>query len=80
MSAVPRALSIATVFGTSSPSTTCRKVISANAKPIATEWTATGLPIPTAAKAGSRRRAKAGSPTQPRPREVSVIPSWQAER
>ena len=31
-------------------------------------------------RAGSSRAATAGSPTQPRPSEAMVIPSWQAAR
>jgi hypothetical protein len=30
--------------------------------------------------AGSNMPAKAGSPTQPKPREAKVIPSWQADK
>ena len=33
---------------------------------------------PTAASSGSSSSAKAGSPTQPRPREARVMPNWQA--
>ncbi len=43
-------------------------------------WITSGLLTPTAPSRGSSNSAKAGSPTQPRPREARVMPSWQAER
>ncbi|MCY1513899.1 hypothetical protein D9M68_484220 [compost metagenome] len=42
--------------------------------------TTSSLCTPMAVSSGSSSSAKAGSPTQPRPREARVMPSWQAER
>ena len=44
------------------------------------EWTAAWEAMPTRDRRGSTSRTMAGSPTQPRPREAMVIPSWQVER
>ncbi len=57
--------------------------MSRNARARAIEWTSASLPAragTSAAIAGRTIQAKAGSPTQPRPREASVTPSWVAER
>jgi hypothetical protein len=70
----------ATAFGTSSPKVMCSIVISVKAMMEATVWVATTLRTGgKAAKAPRMRCATAGSPTQPRPSEVSVMPSWVAE-
>ncbi len=45
-----------------------------------TPWMICGEVTPTQPKTGSSRLAKAGSPTQPRPSEARVMPSWQADR
>src|SRR5438552_2679172 len=71
---------IAKDFGASSPTTMCRKVIVAKATAIDVFSITRADSMPSAAKTGARRCAKAGSPIQPRPRLVSVIPSWVAER
>src|SRR6266704_1464467 len=71
---------IAKDFGASSPTTMCRKVMVANATAIEVFSITRADSMPSAPKAGARRCAKAGSPIQPRPRLVSVIPSWVAER
>src|SRR5207244_191104 len=67
-------------FGASSPTTMCRNVMVANATAIDVFSITRADSMPSAAKTGARRCAKAGSPIQPRPRLVSVIPSWVAER
>src|SRR6266516_4639810 len=71
---------IAKDFGASSPTTMCRKVMVANATAIEVFSITRADSMPSAPKAGARRCAKAGSPIQPRPRLVSVIPSCVAER
>src|SRR5437867_11340529 len=71
---------IAKDFGASSPTTMCRKVMVAKATAIDVFSITRADSMPSAAKTGARRCAKAGAPIQPRPRLVSVIPSWVAER
>src|SRR3989475_2368952 len=71
---------IAKDFGASSPTTMCRNVMVANATAIEVFPITRADSMPSAAKTGARRCAKAGSPIQPRSRLVSVIPSWVAER
>ncbi len=70
---------MATLFGASSPKTTCRNVIvaKADAKAIASV-----APSGTerAMNRGYKRCLKAGSPIQPKPSEEIVIPSWHTER
>jgi hypothetical protein len=69
----------ATVFGASSPTTTCRYVIARKANAVAMPWAAK-MPQPTGTNEnqGSMTCASAGSPTQPRARLVIVMPSWMA--
>ncbi|MNR43684.1 hypothetical protein D3C85_1623290 [compost metagenome] len=43
-------------------------------------WTSFCESMPMYSSRGCSRWAKAGSPTQPRPREARVMPSWQADR
>ena len=43
-------------------------------------WTVSGSSPPKRSNRGPSRPAKAGSPIQPRAREDSVMPSWQADR
>lgn len=71
---------MASDFGASSPRTMWSTVIIAKAQVRLTVCsTDDGAPmIPT--RSGSRMRAKAGSPIQPRARLASVIPSWVADR
>jgi hypothetical protein len=71
---------IASDFGASSPTTMCRKEITqkANTKDDAVDDVGRGHA--DGRSSGSSRPAKAGSPTQPRPSEASVMPSWQADR
>src|SRR5215203_6013070 len=76
---VPSALAMATLFGASSPKTTCKNVMVAKAtakaiasvKPSGTE---------RATNRGSRRCLNAGSPIHPKPSEEMVIPSGHTER
>ena len=70
---------IASVFGTCSPITMCRD--ENNRKPArnATVCSIASLK-PSRRNRGSSSAATAGSPTQPRPSEAMVIPSWQAAR
>ncbi len=74
---------IARLFGASSPTTMCRKVMIANATATEMVWL-TPLAIAgsgsTRSRSGSMKWAKAGSPIQPRPSEARVIPNWVAER
>lgn len=51
-----------------------------NAEKKAMPCTSAGESTPALASRGSSRWAKAGSPTQPRPSEARVMPSWQADR
>ena len=51
----------------------------ANATAPATPWVAIGASGPSPENSASIVRAIAGSPTQPRPRLASVIPSWVPE-
>ncbi|MNG31536.1 hypothetical protein D3C84_1173580 [compost metagenome] len=53
----------------------CRYEMMKNAVKNDTPLTISGDCTPTALSSGSRMCAKAGSPTQPRPREARVIPS-----
>ncbi len=70
----------ATAFGTSSPRMMCRQLMIANAINVATEWVAIVARTPGRPRnQPSMRRASAGSPIQPSPREASVMPSWVAE-
>ena len=70
----------ATAFGTSSPKVMCSIVMMMNAMMEATVCVATALKVGgRAAKAPRIRCATAGSPTQPSPSEVRVMPSWVAE-
>ena len=71
------ARSSANIFGISSPSTMCRKVITANAMMIA-RICATYAALPAGAIAfanGSSKLARVGSPTQPKASDASVTPS-----
>jgi hypothetical protein len=58
----------------------CRNEITENATMNEMLWISSSDVTPTNAKTGSSRLAKAGSPTQPRPSDASVMPSWQADR
>src|SRR5207244_215471 len=62
---------IAKDFGASSPTTMCRNVMVAKATAIDVFSITRADSMPSAAKPGARRCAKAGSPIQPRPRLVS---------
>jgi hypothetical protein len=67
------------VLGTCSPTTMWSE--EKIRKPIANETVcsrASGMPAAT--KSGSSSEATNGSPTQPRPSEAMVMPSWQAAR
>src|SRR5215203_3241654 len=74
---VPSALAMATLFGTSSPKTTCKKVMVAKAKAMASV-----KPFGTerATNRGSRRCLNAGSPIHPKPSVVLVNDTWPTER
>ncbi len=70
----------ATDLGASSPRTMCMTVIREKASVAATPWvarTSKGPGSPT--KAWMKMAARVLSPTQPRPSEARVIPSWVAE-
>ena len=72
----------ARLFGASSPTTMWSAVMAEEATTNATEWE-TAVRV-SGGRSGSRwssgsiRRARAGSPSQPRPRLEMVIPSWVA--
>src|SRR5215211_3029018 len=70
---------MAMVLGASSPKTTCKNVIIPKAMANATGWR-TPSGIPSRSNSGSITVATAGSPSQPRPREEIVMPSWQTAR
>jgi hypothetical protein len=78
-SEVPSAFWMAMVLGASSPKTTCKNVIIPKAMASATGWSRPSG-TPSAPKRGSITVATAGSPSQPKPREEIVIPSWQTAR
>lgn len=71
---------IASDLGASSPTTMCRNEITEKATTKDTPWISSSEVTPRKANTGSSRLAKAGSPTQPRPSEARVMPSWQADR
>ncbi|MNG41810.1 hypothetical protein D3C84_1312310 [compost metagenome] len=58
----------------------CRYEMMKNAVKNDTPLTISADSTPMALSNGSRMCANAGSPTQPRPSEARVMPSWQAER
>ena len=77
MSAIGPVRAMAALLGASSPSTTWATVMMRKARAETTPIPATVVASP---KTGSSRSWKAGSPAAPRPRDETVIPSWQAER
>src|SRR5215208_6449354 len=76
---VPSALAMATLFGASSPKTTCKNVMvaKATAKAMASVKPSG---MERATNRGSRRCLKAGSPIHPKPSEEMVIARWHTER
>ncbi len=76
-SAIGTVAEIAKLFGVSSPSTTCRTVMTRKAM-------AEAIPMPMIREdspmTGPRSSCTALSPTAPRPSEAIVMPSWQAAR
>ena len=70
---------IAIFFGTSSPSTMCDAVMTAKAR-VKETVCPTASPSPKLRHIGIIHVATIGSPTQPRPREVKVIPSCVTDR
>jgi hypothetical protein len=68
---------MARLFAASSPTTTCSSVMIRKAT-----ITATGSPrtARSGPKTLSSSEENAGSPSTPRPRLATVIPSWQAAR
>src|SRR3712207_5911798 len=79
-SEVPSALWMEKYFGACSPKTRCAYVMTANPRTTAMMLTTRSLVIPNVSRRGAMRWETAGSPTQPRPREATVIPTWQTER
>ena len=69
---------MAIVFGVSSPSTMCIPVMMEKASASEIVWPTTSS-RPTACVIGRISVATAGSPTQPRPSEASVMPSCVTE-
>jgi len=70
----------ATALGTSSPRVMCRMVMMMKAMVEATAWVVIGASAPGRdLKAPPISPASAGSPIQPRPSEVNVMPSCVAE-
>ena len=70
---------MAIVFGVNSPSTMCRPVMIEKASASEIVWPMTSS-SPMACVIGRISVATAGSPTQPRPSEASVMPSCVTER
>ena len=77
---VASALRMAKDFGSSSPSTTCRKVTTPKPTPMETEEMTVSLVIPSFHMRGWITRATYGSPTMPSAMLASVMPSCVAER
>jgi hypothetical protein len=67
-------------LGASSPKVTWIKVMILNPTMMEREERRAGESTPRKAKRGRKRRATAGSPSQPRPRLARVMPNWQTER
>ena len=57
----------------------CRKVITEKARAKETDFNAAGSDTPKPPSSGSIRRPMTGSPIQPSPRLVNVMPSWVEE-
>ena len=71
---------IANILGACSPKTMCRKVIVMKATKKAIELTIAGSVICQCVSNGASRRATNGSPAQPSPKLVRVMPNWEADR